>query len=111
MCDYNVLVKNNKGYVVKCEKCGSFCVAFGNIVMQLNDEDFEDIRNLIDRYCERYQNRKNHQCRDIWIHSKMENLRFVFSYKELTEFQNLLHTAQLLLEVERLVDEPDSLDG
>lgn len=103
MCKRNILAQEKYGVVTTCENCGVMDLTFGNFSLQVSEEDFRIYLDVINTFRQKHVNRKSDYCRNIKISTLLENLQLVFSYKELNELNDLMSTALLILDSERLM--------
>lgn len=106
MCRHNILAHNEQGYVVSCNGCGRYQLAFGTSLTTLEPADY-------DRFCEQAaglakSNRAGKEaenskkiCLDLYCHQAM----MVLSAKELKLLNALLDEAEFSRQVGFLLEE------
>lgn len=72
--------------------------------LQLTEEDFRIYLDVVNNFRQKHINRKSDYCRNIKISTLLDNLQLILCYKELNELNDLMSTALLILETERLIN-------
>jgi hypothetical protein len=101
--DYRVLHINPFGYVIQCQLCDHFQVAFGTsllIFTQKELHDFwQDARQQIS-YCGTID---NPHLKQFQLSTACAKIILIFSFRELQDLEHLLEEAHLCLEVQFLI--------
>lgn len=109
MCRYQTLYHDERaGYVVKCVECGRLQVGFMNLMLVFNDEDFHAFRCWLKKIKRDKESCQNEIIRSIIIPTPCEGVRLMVSYRELTDFDNMLETADSELKSLELIKLFDS---
>lgn len=95
MCTYQTLYHSNKsGYIIRCEDCEKIQVAYSNLVMTFERNDFDSFRSLIAKIKNgRHPMSGSPAVRSIMIPSPCQGIQLLLSYNELTEFSTMLEEA------------------
>lgn len=94
MCNYQTLFHDdNTGYVVRCCKCNTLQIGFGNLMLTFREEDFESFRKWIQNIKEEQQSFQNKTCRCIIIPTPCEGMKLLLNRIELDDFSNMLDAA------------------
>ncbi len=94
MCQYQTLFYDDKvGYVIRCMHCENFQIGFGNVLINLFRDDFEDFIAYI-KGCriEQYSNTES-TIKSVIIPTPCEGLKLFLSQRELRELHNMLDQA------------------
>lgn len=51
-CSYDALYFGDDGYIVRCKSCSHFQLAYASIMLTLNADDFEVLRQIVTRRSE-----------------------------------------------------------
>lgn len=109
MCSYQTLYHNDKaGYIIRCEECARIQVAYGNMVMTFEREDFDTFHSWIKKIQANQQMPLSATVRSIMIPSPSQGMRLLVSYNELIELCAMLDEADTelqSLELIKLFDE------
>lgn len=102
-CNYLTLFYSKDGYVVKCIHCSKIQMAFGNVILNLSTREFQEMRlKTIDKIRENkfpaFPEQKN-----ITYNTDSDNIRLVFSFRDLEVFYEMLQQANLMLEVNNIL--------
>jgi hypothetical protein len=104
MCHYQTLYHNEKtGYAVRCTECEKIQVAFGNLVMTFNREDFNDFRFWIKKISGNQLAHNNPAIRCIMVASPCQGIQLLLSAAELAELVTLLECADTELQSLHLI--------
>ena len=102
MCVYKKLHHNENGYVVRCNVCQHFHVAFGSTVLAHTEDQFYDFIRTVDEY---YEINRFYSCRAqkvVQIPTIARSITLVYSLEELRKLSELLHQASDKLDKEKL---------
>ncbi len=102
-CSYLTLYYSKDGYVIKCVYCHKIQLAFGNIILNLSLDEFQNFRyQTIDKLNENKSTGFPDQ-RNISFPTASTNIRMVFSFKDLGLLYEMLQQANLILEINNLI--------
>lgn len=93
MCKQKILVQNNDGYVLLCNSCAYYSLAFGNIIVRLNLDEFNALYQQIEYLTETVFCNDNPLQKRITIQLNCEEVAMIVSYEELGAFYNLFQEA------------------
>jgi ribosomal protein S27E len=105
MCSYNTLHVNDDGYVVKCNSCRHFQVAFGTTVLVFTKDEFLDFCEIVNAETNEWYNDGFPQSKSIFIPTKCRDVALIFSYKEILKLHHVLANASLILQAHELLSE------
>lgn len=92
MCQYQTLYYDDKvGYVIRCVQCENFQIGYGNVLVNLETQDFADFCQWIRDY--KTDPHENVTIKSIIIPTPCEGLKLFLSQRELKEMQEMLDTA------------------
>jgi uncharacterized HAD superfamily protein len=102
-CTYQTLYYSKDGYVVKCVHCNKFQIAFGNVLINLTPEEFQNFRHqttekIKDNKFVDFPDQKN-----ITFYTDSHNIMLVFSFSDLEILYEMLQQANLMLEVNNIL--------
>ncbi len=100
MCKYEVLARNENGFVTRCRHCGCFNVAFGNLSLSQYEGELRSFCQLVQRYKRTWRKRTASNVKEIRIDTPMPNFQLLFCYQELLELNDLLTRAVLILDAQ-----------
>jgi hypothetical protein len=104
MCSYQTLFHSDKsGYIIRCEKCAKIQVAYGNLVMTFERNDFDTFHAWIKKIYEGQQTSLSPAVRCIMIPSPCQGMRLLLSYNELKELNTMLEEADTELQSLELI--------
>lgn len=104
MCDYQTLYHDDRiGYVIRCTECEKIQVAFSNLVMTFNLEDFDSFRSWIRKIKNEQPERQNPSVRCIMIPAPCQGIQLLLSINELRDFSCMLETADTELQSLNLI--------
>ncbi|MCB0629387.1 MAG: DUF6686 family protein [Saprospiraceae bacterium] len=100
--DIQILHKDRYGYVVQCRHCKCIQVAFNNIAIDQDRNEFTSLVKVIESYYRDHHDLPDQCCnfRNIQVETPFEKMRLVFSLGELYAFHNMLQKVELMLQVD-----------
>jgi hypothetical protein len=105
MCHYQTLYHNDKtGYAIRCTACERIQVAYSNLVMTFNTEDFDTFRHWIKKVKDEQPEHQNPAVRCIMIPAPCQGIQLLLSYIELEELAELLEFADIELQSLHLIN-------
>jgi hypothetical protein len=105
MCHYQGLYHNAKtGYVIRCTECEKIQVAFSNLVMTFNREDFNDFRLWITKISNDRPEYQDPMVHCIMIQAPCQGIQLLLSAVELAELVTLLECADTELQSLHLIN-------
>lgn len=94
MCNYQTLFHDDDtGYVVLCKKCNKIQIDYGNLMLTVSDEGFQSFRWWLHKIREEQPAGIKQNLRCIILPTPCEGIKLLVSMRELTEFENMLETA------------------
>jgi len=100
----NTLYEGRKGYVVHCDCCNTFHIAYGTVSFDQTESSLLTLMNVLDFHYQQYENKVHHDCRCIQIVTPFKGFRLLFSINEIESFKEMLSQAYLVFEAERIVN-------
>ncbi|MEM6698871.1 MAG: DUF6686 family protein [Bacteroidota bacterium] len=100
----NTLYEGREGYVVYCNCCQLFHIAYGTISFDQTETDLLRFMEVLSHNYNQYHDVVNPDCRCVQITTPFKGFRFLFSTNELQEFNEMLGEAYLLYEAERIMN-------
>lgn len=103
MCNYQTLVHNNSGYIIKCNQCAHLQLAFGTIVTSIDTELFDSI-------AEHLENEHSHSNASVDTGMKRITIpldthtMLCLTSKELSTLNDMFIQARALLDTYRILE-------
>jgi len=106
MCRHNILAHNEQGYVVSCNGCGRYQLAFGTSLTTLDPADYDRFCNQVAGLvkCNRIK-RGAENSKKIYLGIYCNQAMMVLSAKELKALNALLDEAEFTRQVGFLLKE------
>lgn len=104
MCEYEVIIKNGFGYVVRCKHCQCLNIAFGNIALHQYEWELQALEQLTRRYLLAWKQKYTPNVKEIRIDTPMHNFQLLFAYEELQAFQDMLMKAAMILNAKGFIN-------
>jgi hypothetical protein len=100
MCSYHTLYHSEiNGYVVRCKQCENIQIGFSNLMLTVNEVEFDSLRALIKLILEEQKASEiRATVRHIVIPTPCESMKLLLSVRELREFDNMLEEADTELQ-------------
>lgn len=95
MCSYQTLYHSDKsGYVVRCNECENIQVGFGNLMLTVNESEFDSFRVWLKKMLdEQSATDIKETIRCIVIPTPCDGIKLLLSLRELREFDQMLEEA------------------
>lgn len=104
MCSYQTLFHNDRSrYIIRCEECAKIQVAYGNLVMTSERNDFDTFHAWIKKIYEGRQTSLSPAVRSIMVPSPCQGMCLLLSYNELKELNSMLDEADTELQSLELI--------
>lgn len=104
MCSYQTLFHDdNSGYVVRCKECENIQVGFGNIMLTVNENEFNSFRNWLKKIKDEQSPDQKETIRCVVMPTPCEGVKLLLSIRELREFDNMLEEADTELQSSSLL--------
>jgi hypothetical protein len=97
-CEYNTLHHCEHGYVIQCKNCGSYQVAFGNMMLKLMPEEYQAFKDYLQKQYKKGLTDEP-QTKNIQIPTDSHRVAMIFSRQEAEKLLDLLLQAQLMQQV------------
>lgn len=92
MCNYQKLACTEKGYVVKCEKCNCYSVAFGTSTLTLSEMHFRHFAEIIKERIS-VQHSNEYPAKNVYIPSPADGFGLILTFREAVDFLEILESA------------------
>ena len=105
MCSYQTLFHNdNSGYVVRCNECENIQIGFGNLMLTVNESEFESFRAWLKKMLDEQQDTEiKDTIRCILIPTPCDSIKLLLSLRELRQFDHMLEEADTELKSSSLL--------
>ncbi len=105
MCSYNILSRSQNGYVILCNQCNHYQVAFGTMAATFEPDAFKYFCDYVicmkdSVCCNGFENEKRIKV-DVFSTSTM----LILNYKELRQLYDIVCEAKFNLETDELLSE------
>ena len=98
-CEYTTLHHNEYGYVIQCRNCTGFQVAFGNIMLHLQTEEYKALSDYLWLLHSNHSETEEPEVKKILVPTDSRKVTMVFSVLETERFYDLLQQAKLMQQV------------
>ncbi len=105
MCSYKVLFHRSTGYVVKCNSCSNYQIAFGTMVFTISTENMEALFEQVSQMKGRKGQEHTHRNERFQIKLPCESVIMALNTKELVQFSNMLDESFAMEELKDLLAE------
>lgn len=99
MCSHKVLVHNTSGYVIRCNECESFQVAFGTIVFNLSTENYSCFCRQVRRHTQEGAAQDYPGQKRIHLQLPCKSVMIAVNHKELLQLENMLEESIFIQEL------------
>ncbi len=103
MCQYKKLALSKNGYILECNNCCDFQIAFGTTFIQLNPIDFIDFAKKILKSQSEIKKQLGKNQKTILINIPNCSVKYIFSICEIIDFIKLLKEALFTIDKERIL--------
>lgn len=94
MCHYQTLYHHeNIGYIIRCTQCEQFQIGFGSVIMNMDETEFFYFCQWIARTKTEQKPLKDVFLKNLVMPTPCEGLKLFLSYRELSELNDMLETA------------------
>ena len=104
MSNFQILEQCPGGYIGYCSCCGTFQVVFGNLSLLQEEREYLELMGMLGETCRINQDKESPHLRSIFINTTTEGLQFFFSLNELKCFYEMMQTAFLLYEANKIIE-------
>ena len=105
MCTHKMLTNGNYGYIVLCHNCNHFQIAFGTSLINLKPDHYNEFYLLAQEQHHYYQNNGFPNNKTIHLPIFTPNSLMVLSFNELELLLEMFNKANLMLEVDAILNE------
>jgi hypothetical protein len=103
MCKHKILAYSQNGYIVLCNKCNQYRIAFGTTLICLSKKQYELFKMNVKEQLESYRQDGFPEHKNIRLPTFSQNVQIVVNYLELEKIAELICDANATLEIEELI--------
>lgn len=92
-CHFQQIYLGEDGYVVRCNECGHYQLAYLCIMLTLDEKEFRSFRRMIYQQHEDSLHFRNHNGKSVVVQTLASGTYFLFSPNEIQRFTELLDEA------------------
>lgn len=93
MCDFHNLYTSDKGFVLRCKKCGYYQIGFAGLMLSLNEEDYQHLGEIIRHLAAKELPSDAMESRHIVIPSPYYGVNLLLCHREIQVFERMLGEA------------------
>lgn len=93
MCEFQSLYFGDDGYVVRCGKCGHYQVAFASTMLNMTEEDFVKLCQLVKTKMEEPDHYNNPSAKCIVVPTASKGMYMLLTRKEAERLNEILEEA------------------
>ncbi|MEI6950109.1 DUF6686 family protein [Paraflavisolibacter sp. H34] len=94
MCQIQTLYHDQQvGYVVRCPDCAKLQIGFGNLVLTLDPDGFDQLHRQVRCTLREYIPCPNKAAKNIMLHTNHEACKLILSEEELLDLHHMLEEA------------------
>lgn len=105
MCQLEKLVVNKNGYIARCNASNAIQIMFGNVLLSVNYTHFLELIEVIQQCIQRRINSLPPNEKTIVMSTHSKGLYITMNELELLDFNNMLQTGKLLMDIEQICSE------
>lgn len=98
------LYADHNGYVVLCEPCKTFHIAFGTIAFDQTESSLLSLMRVLELHYVENQYDIKPNCRCVQITTPFDGFRLLFSLNEIEQFIEMLNQAYLVFDASRIAN-------
>ncbi|WP_146010897.1 DUF6686 family protein [Siphonobacter sp. BAB-5405] len=99
---FRTLTQQENGYIGYCEGCQTYNLAFNNILLIFNAEDFQYFLEMLQERCNMSYFSTSHG-KEIIMRSPVLNLNILLAESELEELINMMQEVNLIVEAHKIL--------
>lgn len=103
MCSYKVLFHKASGYVVKCNSCAHYQIAFGTMVFTISEENMDSMYEDVKKSNSDINQAKRSHNERVQVRMPCESVMMALNSKELNQFQNMIEEAFATEELKKIL--------
>lgn len=103
MCNFDILQKDQHGFVVKCKSCNKIRWNFGNVVVNCDEQEFQQLVSVVERETMRHVRSDSDTTRTIFLEHPSGSYNLVFNSQEIRNFNRLLQESYITNEIGKLL--------
>ncbi|WP_008587129.1 DUF6686 family protein [Niabella soli] len=95
MCSFKTLYYGEEGYLIACEECRHFQLAFQTSLFTLTADDLKIFHSLVKQHREYHREATGSFQKNIYIPTPLEGYGMILDQRELQQLFELLETAEI----------------
>ena len=103
MCEFQSLYFGDDGYVVRCEKCNHYQVAFGSTMLNLPPHDFETLLKIMQHKCRAEVDTMAAHSKSVIVPTPSPGVSLLFTKSEAMRFYEILEEADNEVKAQSLI--------
>lgn len=103
MCEFQSLYFGDDGYVVRCEKCNYYQVAYGSTMLNLTPGDFDILIKVVQRKCAVEEYPVPPHSKSVVIPTPSAGFSMLFTKDEAMRFYEILEEADNEVKAQSLI--------
>lgn len=100
MCTNRILASGNQGYVVRCQQCNHFQIAFGTVVIRFCAMEYEKFKLQLEDQFHLFNDHAFPEQKMIELPTFNTNTKLILNFFELENLMKLVTEANILDEAE-----------
>ncbi len=103
MCNFDILQKDQHGFVVKCKSCNKIRWCFGNLVVNCDENEFQQLVTAVETETRKHIKSDTDTGRNIFLEHPAGSFNLVFNSREIRNFNRLLQESYITNEIGKLL--------
>lgn len=105
MCSYKVLFHKSSGYVVKCNSCSHYQVAYGTMVFTISTENMRLMFNQVSNLNAQKSHTQESRNERFQVKMPSDSVIMALNSRELKQYFNMLEEAFAMEELKQMLSE------
>lgn len=102
MCSFQMIYREENGYLARCKHCRHFHLGYGSNIFAFTFDQLKSFISTIDEYYEAYRNYDNLDSKVVQIPTVARSIMLLYSLNELRTLNFFLHRTEEKLLKENL---------
>lgn len=98
-----IVDQNEFAFTARCTRSGQLQLAFGNIALLMNPQEFTGLLEQVSYSLEQVSPDRCPYCRNIVIDTSVSKMAFIFSRQDLVLLHEVMQRTSVLLEAEHIL--------
>ncbi len=103
MSNHKLLSHTENGYIVRCNNCMHYRIAFGTTMMCFSEDEFQEFQKEIQEQFDLFPHEGFLDQKIIQVLLPTQNVSMILNFKELEKLYSMLTEANLMQEVESIL--------